>query len=244
MALCAATALSLTLPSARRAHSNTVGRSVSRAVRCVHGDGRGELLPGPGSQPADVPHSSMEEAAGRRAVLAAAVLAPALSALALGGQAQALPGFQKEASICCQLGKKRKVSESEFKTMPNGLKYYDTKVGSGPEAQKGARVAVHYVCKWKGVTFATSRQGMGVTGGTLLGFDVGTSENGLVLKGLDLGVEGMRVGGQRRLIVPPELGYGTRGFQELPPDATLDIDIELLSIKSSPFGYRTKLVEG
>jgi FKBP-type peptidyl-prolyl cis-trans isomerase len=113
---------------------------------------------------------------------------------------------------------------------------YDVTVGSGALATRGERVAVHYDVKWKGVTFSTSRLGQGVTGGTPYGFDVGASESGLVLKGLDYGVEGMRVGGQRKLIVPPELAYGKRGVQEIPPNATLEMDVELLSIKKNAFG--------
>ncbi|KAL2502689.1 Peptidyl-prolyl cis-trans isomerase FKBP16-4 [Forsythia ovata] len=137
-----------------------------------------------------------------------------------------------------------KVPESEYTTLPNGLKYYDLKVGGGPEAVKGSRVAVHYVAKWKGITFMTSRQGLGVGGGTPYGFDVGESERGNVLKGLDLGVQGMRVGGQRLLIVPPKLAYGSKGVQEIPPNATIELDIELLAIKQSPFGSPVKVVEG
>ncbi|KAJ8624648.1 hypothetical protein MRB53_033178 [Persea americana] len=137
-----------------------------------------------------------------------------------------------------------KVPESEYTELPNGLKYYDLKVGGGAEAVKGSRVAVHYVARWKGVTFMTSRQGIGVTGGTPYGFDVGQSERGNVLKGLDLGVQGMRVGGQRLLIVPPKLAYGSKGVQEIPPNATIELDIELLSIKQSAFGTGVKLVEG
>ncbi|XP_057426958.1 peptidyl-prolyl cis-trans isomerase FKBP16-4, chloroplastic [Lotus japonicus] len=137
-----------------------------------------------------------------------------------------------------------KIPESDFTTLPNGLKYYDLKVGNGAEAVKGSRVAVHYVAKWRGITFMTSRQGMGVGGGTPYGFDVGESERGNVLKGLDLGVQGMRVGGQRLLIVPPELAYGKKGVQEIPPNATIEVDIELLSIKQSPFGTAVKIVEG
>ncbi|CAM6016035.1 unnamed protein product [Sphagnum balticum] len=136
------------------------------------------------------------------------------------------------------------VPESEYKTLPNGLKYYDVKVGGGKAAEKGSRVAIHYVAKWKGLTFMTSRQGMGVTGGTPYGFDVGASDYGIVLKGLDYGVAGMRVGGQRLLIVPPELAYGSRGIQEIPPNATLQFDVELLSIKQNSFGSQVKLVEG
>ncbi|XP_052113124.1 peptidyl-prolyl cis-trans isomerase FKBP16-4, chloroplastic isoform X4 [Arachis duranensis] len=137
-----------------------------------------------------------------------------------------------------------KIPETDFTTLPNGLKYYDLKVGQGAEAVKGSRVAVHYVAKWRGITFMTSRQGMGVGGGTPYGFDVGESERGNVLKGLDLGVQGMRVGGQRLLIVPPELAYGKKGVQEIPPNATIELDVELLSIKQSPFGTAVKIVEG
>ncbi|CAB4287295.1 unnamed protein product [Prunus armeniaca] len=135
-----------------------------------------------------------------------------------------------------------KIPESEFTTLPNGLKYYDLKVGSGAEAVTGSRV--HYVAKWKGITFMTSRQGLGVGGGTPYGFDVGQSERGSVLKGLDLGVKGMKVGGQRLLIVPPELAYGSKGVQEIPPNATIELDVELLAIKQSPFGSPVKIVEG
>ncbi|OVA19453.1 Peptidyl-prolyl cis-trans isomerase [Macleaya cordata] len=137
-----------------------------------------------------------------------------------------------------------KIPESEFTTLPNGLKYYDLKVGNGTKAVKGSRVAVHYVAKWRGITFMTSRQGLGVGGGTPYGFDVGQSERGNVLKGLDLGVEGMQVGGQRLLIVPPELAYGSKGVQEIPPNATIELDVELLAIKQSPFGSAVKIIEG
>ncbi|KAF6147490.1 hypothetical protein GIB67_021316 [Kingdonia uniflora] len=137
-----------------------------------------------------------------------------------------------------------KIPENEFTTLPNGLKYYDIKVGGGAKAVKGSRVAVHYVAKWKSITFMTSRQGLGVGGGTPYGFDVGDSERGAVLQGLDLGVEGMKVGGQRLLIVPPQLAYGSKGVQEIPPNATIELDVELLAIKQSPFGSAVKLVEG
>ena len=69
-----------------------------------------------------------------------------------------------------------------------------------------------------------------------IGWDLGTPRGkpGSVLPGLDQGVDGMRVGGQRRLIVPPALAYGSKGVQEIPGGATLEFEVELLSIKSTP----------
>ncbi|KAG6541804.1 hypothetical protein Mapa_016819 [Marchantia paleacea] len=158
----------------------------------------------------------------------------------VGALTAANNSFLVEDALAVSTSKRALRSEqipaSEFKTLPSGLKYYDIKVGSGATAVKGSRVAIHYVAKWKGITFKTSRQGLGVTGGSPYGFDVGASDYGIVLKGLDLGVEGMRVGGQRMLILPPELAYGDKGVQEIPPNATIEFNVELLSIKQSPFG--------
>ena len=64
------------------------------------------------------------------------------------------------------------------------------------------------------------------------------------IEGLDLGVQGMRVGGVRSVIVPPELGYGNASLGEIQPNSTLDVRVELLSIKGNAFGTRVKLVEG
>jgi FKBP-type peptidyl-prolyl cis-trans isomerase len=75
---------------------------------------------------------------------------------------------------------------------------------------------------------------MGVTGGVPEGFDVGqpTGAPGSIwIKGIDLGVRGMHVGGLRRLIVPPSLAFGNRQAGELPPNSTIEVDVELLSIK-------------
>eukprot|EP00803_Ostreobium_quekettii_P005311 evm.model.scf_340.2 EVM.evm.TU.scf_340.2 scf_340:10284-14045(+) len=160
-----------------------------------------------------------------------ATLVNASEALAVGSPKI---GFKKD------LKKKRvlKIPDSEYQNGPEGLKYVDLKVGAGPVAKVGERVAIHFDCRWKNITFMTSRQGMGVTGGTPFGFDVGAKSGtaGSTLKGLDLGVRGMHVGGLRRLKVPPELAYGNKAVGEIPPGATLDIDVELLSIKTNPFG--------
>lgn len=106
-------------------------------------------------------------------------------------------------------------------------------------------MVVHYEAKWRGITFVTSRQGLGVTGGSPLGFDVGAKPGaGGTLLGLDMGVRGMKVGGRRLLKVPPQLAYGKKGYGEIPPNATVDFDVELLSVKTNAVGFRTKLVEG
>eukprot|EP00897_Mesotaenium_endlicherianum_P003572 jgi/Mesen1/3242/ME000187S02412 len=189
----------------------------------------------------------LEERASRRAAIASLAAAAAAAAGSLGLVEEA------EAASARRASKGKKVPEEEYTTLPNGLKIYDVTVGSGPAAVKGSRVAVsiviliqpiHYIAKWKGITFMTSRQGMGVTGGSPYGFDIGSSKSGIVLEGLDLGVEGMRVGGERLLLVPPELAYGNRGVQEIPPGATLEFNVELLSIKKDSFGTGVKLVEG
>ncbi|GFR53057.1 hypothetical protein Agub_g15732 [Astrephomene gubernaculifera] len=181
--------------------------------------------------------ASSAAAAAAGVVLAGSLGVPAAQAFGTGDPLN----YKKELAR-----RRRKIPEEEFTEGPMGLKVYDIQEGDGAEAQVGSRVAVHYDIKWRNITFMTSRQGMGVTGGTPLGFDVGTpaGQTGGTLPGLDYGVRGMRVGGLRRVLVPPELGYGDKQVGEIPPGSTLTLDIELLSIKTSPLGYRTKLVEG
>ena len=108
----------------------------------------------------------------------------------------------------------------------------DGKVGSGAEAQPGKFVVVHYT-GWlydekahehKGSKFDSSRDRR-----VPFEFALGA---GQVIKGWDQGVAGMKVGGQRTLIIPPTLGYGARGAGGvIPPNATLVFDVELLGVK-------------
>ncbi len=115
-----------------------------------------------------------------------------------------------------------------FTTTPSGLQYEDVKEGDGAVATAGQEVSVHYT-GWlynddqQGAKFDSSRDR-----NSPFGFSLGA---GMVIKGWDEGVQGMKVGGQRTLIIPPGLGYGARGAGGvIPPNATLKFDVELLSV--------------
>ena len=114
-------------------------------------------------------------------------------------------------------------------TTATGLQFEDTIVGDGAEARKGQNVTVHYT-GWlykdgqQGAKFDSSRDR-----NDPFEFPLGA---GMVIKGWDEGVQGMQIGGQRTLIIPPELGYGARGAGGvIPPNATLKFDVELLAVK-------------
>ncbi|GAA0256843.1 FKBP-type peptidyl-prolyl cis-trans isomerase [Pseudomonas rhodesiae] len=113
-------------------------------------------------------------------------------------------------------------------TTDSGLQYGDTTEGEGVEAKAGQRVIVHYTgWLWEngvqGAKFDSSRDR-----NDPFVFALGA---GQVIRGWDEGVQGMKVGGQRRLIIPPQLGYGARGAGGvIPPNATLCFDVELLGV--------------
>lgn len=105
---------------------------------------------------------------------------------------------------------------------PSGLRYVDLTVGSGPSPVNGKLVRVHYT-GWltDGTKFDSS-----LDHGQPLVFPVG---KGMVIPGWDEGVLSMKVGGKRKLIIPPQLGYGAKGSPPvIPPDATLIFEVELL----------------
>ena len=110
-------------------------------------------------------------------------------------------------------------------TLPGGLVVRDVTVGTGAAVKSGDTVSVHYVGTLPdGKEFDSSR-----TSGKPFEFGVGKN---MVIKGWDQGLVGMKVGGRRKLIIPPDLAYGDRGAGgTIPPKATLHFDIELLSIK-------------
>ena len=109
-------------------------------------------------------------------------------------------------------------------TTSSGLKYEDIVIGQGAEAKAGQNVAVHYT-GWltDGKKFDSSKDR-----GQPFTFRLG---GGQVIKGWDEGVQGMKMGGKRKLTIPPELGYGARGAGGvIPPNAVLVFEVELLKV--------------
>lgn len=114
---------------------------------------------------------------------------------------------------------------SEEITLKSGLKYKDLDEGEGPAAVSGKTVKVHYTGTLaNGKKFDSSRDR-----DEPFEFRLG---EGMVIKGWDEGVAGMRIGGRRLLVIPPDLGYGSRGAGNvIPPGATLYFEVELLGVE-------------
>ena len=123
-----------------------------------------------------------------------------------------------------QTEKEKKMTKTE-----SGLQYRDIKEGTGEKPKKGQTCVMHYTgWLWengaKGKKFDSS-----VDRGEPFDFPIGT---GRVIKGWDEGVLSMKVGGKRELLIPPNLGYGSRGAgRVIPPNATLLFEVELLKIQ-------------
>ena len=130
--------------------------------------------------------------------------------------------------VYAMLGVPQSMSAAKV-TTPSGLQYVDSTVGNGDVAKAGDQVSVHYT-GWlqnsdgsKGKKFDSSKDR-----GQPFQFALG---QGQVIKGWDEGVQGMKVGGVRELIIPAALGYGPRGAGGvIPPNATLIFEVELLGV--------------
>jgi FKBP-type peptidyl-prolyl cis-trans isomerase FkpA len=113
--------------------------------------------------------------------------------------------------------------------MPGGVEYRELAVGAGASAYPGSTVYVQYT-GWlqnpdgsRGMKFDSSRDsGMPMT------FVLG---DGKVIRGWEMGLQGMKVGGRRRLFIPSALAYGTKGSTSIPPNSNLIFDVELVNVQ-------------
>lgn len=130
------------------------------------------------------------------------------------------------AFISCSSSKDTSKDEnkSSLITTASGLQYEDIVVGKGAKPEQGKEVSVHYTGRLEdGSVFDSS-----VEKNKPFNFKIGV---GQVIKGWDEGVMGMQVGGKRKLIIPPALGYGERAAGKIPPNSVLIFDVELLEVK-------------
>lgn len=115
-------------------------------------------------------------------------------------------------------------SQTTNETIPSDLKIEDTQEGTGQEVKKGDTVVIHYKGTLPDGTQFDSSYDRNEPFETPIGV-------GAVIKGWDLGVVGMKVGGKRKLTIPPSLGYGDQPAGSIPPNSTLIFELELLEVK-------------
>ncbi len=115
-------------------------------------------------------------------------------------------------------------NEGNWVKLANNLEYQDVVVGQGEEAKDGNMVYVNYVGYFTDGSKFDSSYDRNQPFSFILG-------SGMVIKGWDLGIVGMKVGGKRKLIIPPDLGYGIKGAGSIPLNTTLNFEVELLDIQ-------------
>ena len=134
-------------------------------------------------------------------------------------------GSDEDTSSQLQFAPELEVDVESLTRTASGLQYQDLAVGDGIEAAAGNAVTVHYT----GWLVDGSKFDSSVDSGQPFSFTLGAGE---VITGWDEGVAGMRVGGKRKLVIPPGLGYGAAGYPPvIPRNATLVFDVELLEVQ-------------
>jgi FKBP-type peptidyl-prolyl cis-trans isomerase len=123
-----------------------------------------------------------------------------------------------------EVSKTFEIKDAKIQTLDSGLKYQDIKEGTGAEAEAGKHIYVHY----SGYLTDGTKFDSSLTRGSPLGVTLGA---GQVIKGWDQGIVGMKVGGKRKLLIPSNLAYGSRGSPPtIPANADLVFDVELLKV--------------
>ncbi len=146
-----------------------------------------------------------------------------LSVAGLVGLAACSPGENGQSEV--EFAPDLEVVVDSLLETSSGLRYQDLVIGQGEEATSGKEVVVHYT----GWLADGSKFDSSVDHGRPFPFKLGT---GGVIPGWDEGVAGMKVGGKRKLVIPPALGYGRDGYPPvIPPNATLVFDVELMEVR-------------
>ncbi len=149
--------------------------------------------------------------------IAAATAVPALAGC---GSGQEAPLVLDCAAITADL----EARQTGMTSTATGLLYEQVREGEGPPAEVGQQVQTHYtLCSTDGRQIDSSRER-----GEALGFALGQGE---MIAGYDEGVQGMKAGGRRILVLPPEIAYGSRSLPGLPPNSTLVFEVELVAIE-------------
>lgn len=119
-------------------------------------------------------------------------------------------------------------------TMPSGVTYRDISIGKGYSPRDGDSVAIHYSLFFDDLEVESSRESQGLAASPI-GFTYGaTSGPGSIMRGINVGMEGMKVGGLRLITVPPKLAFGSKGKMPLiPGNATVEFAVSLLSCKKA-----------
>ncbi|KDQ57762.1 hypothetical protein JAAARDRAFT_35450 [Jaapia argillacea MUCL 33604] len=147
------------------------------------------------------------------------------SAVPAGEQAKPAPpaGDDSKKSKKEAKAEKAKAAPGPMQELTGGVKIRDVTVGAGPKAKKGSTISMRYIGKLdNGHTFDSNTKGKPFS--TKLGV-------GEVIKGWDVGVEGMQVGGERLIVVPAKMGYGGRKMGDIPANSTLNFEVKLVGLK-------------